>query len=552
MGVSEAIPQLIRNRKRFEEILRTLMKYGFADWVQDWNPDFVKGWFKARDGASITDMPAEIRLRKTLEELGTTFIKLGQMLSTRADLVGPEMAGELSKLQSGTPADSPETVRETFQAELGQSPEEIYAEFSDQALASASIGQVHAARLRDGTSVVVKVQHAAIQEVVRGDLEILTALAGIAERYSAEARQYQAKGLVAAFRRSLMRELDFSLERRNLDQFTRNFEEDETVHFPIAFEQHSTKRVLTMERLEGSGIGDREAIEAQGITSKEFAKRGANAYLEMIFRDGFYHADPHPGNLMALAGGVVGFLDCGMAGRVDGQTREDFEGLIHALVSQDSEALTESVIRIGTPPHGLDRDALRIELSEFVGDYVGSSLTDIDMGGALNGALEIVRNYHIVLRPDISMLLKALALLEGTSRLIDRDFSLAELMQPYYAKIVLRRMSPKALLRKAQGRYREWDRFLGLLPKAGTDILSQMQRGEIHVQMEHRRLEAATNRLVHGVLAAALFVGSAAMWAFAAPPRVWGVSLPGAAGVFVAAFLGYRLMRAIKRDCRPD
>ena len=188
MGVGEAIPQLIRNRKRFELILRTMVKYGFAEWVQDWNPEFVKGWFKSKDGEAIRGMDAGLRLRKALEELGTTFIKLGQMLSTRSDVVGPDIAEELAKLQSGTPADPPDAVRETFQAELGHTPEEIYAEFDDAALASASIGQVHAARLRDGTQVVVKVQHAGIQEKVHGDLEILAAIADLAERYSAEAR----------------------------------------------------------------------------------------------------------------------------------------------------------------------------------------------------------------------------------------------------------------------------------------------------------------------------------------------------------------------------
>jgi ubiquinone biosynthesis protein len=549
-----SIPQYVSDAKRFREIIATLVKYGLAGWISDTHPEFIKGLLTGAGGQRLSGLSQPVRIRMALTELGPTFIKLGQMLSTRADLVGHELADELSQLQSGTPADPPETVSATIIEDLGKPPEELFAEFELDAMASASIGQVHRASLPDGQHVVVKVQHEGIQDRVTNDLQILMALAHLAETHAPQLRSYQPVATAAEFRRILLRELDFTRELRNLEQFTENFRQDDSVHIPQAFRELSSRRVLTMEMLEGVSVSHAAELKSSGADLNEFARRGANMFLDMIFRDGFYHADPHPGNLMLLGDGVIGVLDCGMAGRIDDELRHEIEDLLLAAVKQDGREMTDIIVRLGSVPPDLDRGVLQAEIGEFLADYTGQSLQDFDMSGALNGITDIIRRFHIILPSSCSMLLKVLVMLEGTSRQLDPQFCLAELIEPYYVKAMQRRFSPKKLMQRAQRTIRDWDRLLNMLPRELSDILDRIKRGTFDVHLEHRRLDTTINRLVLGILTAALFMGSAQLWSRAAPPVVGGISVFGAIGYAVATLLGIRLLLAIKGsgDIKPD
>ena len=309
----------------------------------------LRGLVASREIQAIAERSWEERVRLTLTQLGTTFIKFGQMLSTRDDLVGSDLAVELSRLQSKTPADPPESVRRMIRAQLGRDPEDLFARFEPEAFASASIGQVHRAWLADGRAVVVKVQHDGILETVKSDLEVLLALAHLLEDHLPAAAAYRPVATVNEFRRTLLRELDFSVERRNMEEFRRNFADDPTVHFPTAYPDLSSRRVLTMEFLSGPPGTDQEAIRGSSGDLNEFALRAANMYMNMIFRDGFYHADPHPGNYVMMAGGVVGVLDCGMVGRIDDELRELFEDLLLALAWKDTVELCDLLLRAGRP-----------------------------------------------------------------------------------------------------------------------------------------------------------------------------------------------------------
>jgi ubiquinone biosynthesis protein len=542
------IPHLTKNAKRLDEIVRVLAKYGLADFIRDWNAEFVKERFKSREGEDIASMSRPERVRRAFTELGTTFIKLGQVLSTRADLVGPDIAQELSKLQSSNPADPPESVRQTVESELGKSLEALFAEFDENPLGSASIAQVHAARLPTGESVVIKVQHPGIEDTVQQDLEILSFLGGIAEKASEELRLYQPRAMIAEFRRNLLRELDFERERRNIEEFVRNFEEDPTVHFPRPFPELTTKRVLTMERLDGIPIAETEKLRDREVDTEQVAWKGASAFLEMVFRDGFYHADPHPGNIFVLEGDVVGILDCGMAGRIDDSTREQLEGIVQAAADQDSEEMTDYMIEIGSLPPNLDREQLRADITDFVADHGNRSLEEFDLTAALNEMVDIIRRHRIVLRPAVSLLIRMLVLLEGSSRLLSRDFSLMELLQPYVQKRIASRLSPERLLSRLRRSYRDWSRLLDTLPRDISDILSRVQSGTFDVHLEHRRLDPVVNRVVYGVLTASLFLGSSMLWSRQSPPTIAGVSLFGAAGVAIAAGLSLRLFRAIRKE----
>jgi ubiquinone biosynthesis protein len=293
-----SITRLEKHARRLNEILSILGRYGLADWFGNLPYDWIQNRLVTLDGERLGGLTKEARIRLALIELGTTFIKLGQMLSTREELVGPALAAELKKLQDRTPADPPEVVRQTVAAELGKPLEEVFQEFEPDALGSASMAQVHRARLPDGRRVIVKVQHAGIEGKVNCDLDLMMGLAEALQKHVPQLRSYQPMAATRELRRVLLRELDFSSERRNLETFARNFSEAKTVHFPTVYPELCSRRVLTTELLEGIPVTRYEELHASGIDLNEVALRAADMYLEMIFRDGLYHADPHSGNFI--------------------------------------------------------------------------------------------------------------------------------------------------------------------------------------------------------------------------------------------------------------
>jgi ubiquinone biosynthesis protein len=543
-----ALTRLERDVHRAGEIIGVLAKYGLADWVKGLNFSWVQDRIRSIDGKPIPDLKIEERVRLAFTELGTTFIKLGQMLSTRPDVVGPEMARELAHLQTATLADPPGTVRATIEAEFGKPLPNLFAQFEDAPFASASIAQVHLARLHSGEQVVVKVQHAGIVDKIMPDLDILADLAELAEKHAPQARLYQPVALVRQFRRTLLRELDFTLERRNIEQFEANFAQDDTVHFPHAYAQFSTRCVLTMERLDGILGTDSPALTASGADLNEFARRGADMYLQMIFRDAFYHADPHPGNLMLMPDGVVGVLDCGMVGRLDEELAEGIDDMLMAVVNRNSVDLVDILLRVGSAPPATPRDQLRADLTDFVADYTGQSIQDMDLSGALNNLFEIIRRYNITLPPPLSLLLRTLVELEGTAQRLSPHFSLAEVCRPYYMTMVRRRLSIRGVLGRLHHAYRDWERLAESLPRDLNEVLRGVRDGTFSVHVDHRHIDPVINRLVLGVITAALLVSSALLWSMKAPPLIAGVSVFGAAGYLLAAYLGWRLSRAIRKS----
>ena len=543
-----AITHLERNVRRSGEIIGVLAKYGLADWVKGLNFSWIQDRIKSVDGQRIPDLKIEQRVRLAFTELGTSFIKLGQMLSTRPDLAGPEMAKELANLQTAAPADPPDTVRGIIEAEFGKPLNKLFAHFEEAPLASASIAQVHLAHLHSGEYVVVKVQHAGIADKIMSDLDILAGLAELAEKHSAEMRRYQPAAVVRQFRRTLLRELDFTSERRNLQEFAEHFARDDTVHFPRAYQEFSTRRVLTMERLEGILGTESAALAASGADLNEFAHRGANMYLQMIFRDAFYHADPHPGNLMLLPNGVVGVLDCGMVGRLEEELAEGLEDMLVAVVNHNSVDLGESILRLGSAPPATPREELRADLTDFVADYVGQSIQDMDLSGALNSLFEIIRRYNITLPPPLSLLLRTLVELEGTALRLSPECSLAEVFRPFYTTMVRRRLSVRRIVGRLQHAYRDWERLVESLPRDLGDVLKRVRDGTFSVHLDHRHIDPVVNRLVLGVMTAAMFVGSSLLWSMKAPPTILGVSVFGAAGYLIAAYFSWRLLRAIKKS----
>ncbi len=540
-----SLPQYKRNAMRFTQIVRVLSKYGLAGWLKSSDPDFLKKIFKSKEGEEIVGRNKGERMRLAAQELGPTFIKLAQILSTRSDLLGPEITSELQRLQSKVPADSYDVVQATFFNETGKKIEEVFEEFTEEALGSASIGQVHAARLENGREVVVKIQHPDIEQQIKEDLDILEGLAGLAEEFSKDLRAVHPRDTMREFRRTLLRELDYERELKNLVEFRQNFAEQPEVHFPYPVPEISTGRILTMEKLVGIDFLDLGKDDSLDVDRGRLAQIGANVYLDMIFRDGFYHADPHPGNMMVLANGVLGMLDCGMTGRVDPQSMEDLSSMLIAIINQDAEDMVYYVCRIGSIPQDLDRNQLKIELGEFIAEYGKRPMEDLDAGAAIEDCIQIVRQNAIILRPNISMLLKVLVMLEGSSRLLDREFSLAEILEPYMRKMMRKKLSPKENLKRLAQMAKDWDRLVRGFPRHANQILERVDQGEFQVNLDHKHLDTAVNRLVLGILTAALFMGSALMLSSAVPPRIFGISIFGFLGTIAAIFLGILVLKAI-------
>ena len=555
-----SIPQIYRNVNRLTEILSVLSKYGLADWLSGLQMDFAKDFLKDRDGEALARHTREARIRLALAELGPTFIKLGQLLSTRPDLVGVTLAAELSKLQQDVPADSSEAVRRLIEDELGQPVDELFAEFDDVPIASASIGQVHRAKLRTGESVVVKVQHEGIQTIVRKDLDVLTGMAQLVERLP-EFVAYRPMATVAEFRRTLHRELDFGREERNLLHFSARYDGDPHVRIPRPCSDLCTPRVLTMEWIDGIKLRDQARLDEMGFDREEIARRGAEFYLESMFGDGYYHADPHPGNILLLPGNVIALLDFGMVGHIDEALREQIEDMLLAISNKDSEHLTSALMRLGSTPSDLDEAALRADVTDFVTLYGTQPLSRLQIGHVLTDMSEMIFRYRIMLPSQAAMLLKVLVSLDGTGRLLSPTFSLLEIMQPFQRRAMLRRLSPSRRLKKIRRIYGEIEHLVEILPRRLMDILQQVQEGRFDVHLEHRGLGPSVNRLVLGLLASALFLGSTLLLSQKVPPLLFRqptilgmheISLLGLTGCCVSVLLGLRLLRAIGKSGHLD
>ncbi len=545
-----AIPQIYRNVNRWGEILSILSKYGLADWLSRFEFAFGKSWLKNRNGQILAEESRETRIRLAIEELGPTFIKLGQIMSTRPDIVGSDLADELQGLQAHVQADELELVANTIETELGRTIDDVFVDFSDAPVASASIGQVHRARLKTGEEVAVKVQHDGIQQIVHVDLDILSGLAQLAARIP-ELRPYRPQATVAEFQRALRRELDFTRERRHLEQFGSAFEDNDRVIIPRTFPQFCTERVLVMDWLDGTPLTESESIRKMPLNLAQVARTGAEIYLEMIFKLGLYHADPHPGNLLVTPDGAIGLLDFGMVARIEESLREDFEDMLLAIVEQDAQRLTSIVMRVGAVPSSLDETSLQLDLSDYVAHYAHQSVDQFDLAAALTEMFDLMRRYEIVLPSAIALLLKVLVMLEGTAQTLQPEFSLMEVLEPFRKQLVALRLSPTRQFKKARNLAYEFQQLAEVVPRRVRDILQQVQSGRFDVHLDHRGLEPSVNRLVLGMLTSSLFIGSVLM----INNDVWPlreVSVPGTLGMILSAVMGLRLLRAISKSGSLD
>jgi ubiquinone biosynthesis protein len=563
----------MRDLGRLHEIAVILIRYGFGDVVRRMGLanalERAGRTLRWRDAEELAQLPPPTRVRRVLEELGPAFVKLGQVLATRVDLFEPEWIAEFSKLLDSAPSVPYADIRQQLIEDLGAPPEEVFAEFDPEPLAAASIAQVYRARLQDGSEAVVKVRRPGIRPVIEADLRWLAKLAELAEAENSELRSFRPQEVVRQLAQSLRRELDFANECRNAERITKNFvgytDRDATLSatkdgapggttneqppappiivIPSIHWQWVSERVCVQEWIDGIPGRDLAAVDQAGLDRKVLARRGAHAVLKMILEDGFFHADPHPGNVFYLPGNRIAFIDFGMMGRITEERREQLIRLLLGLV-QDEPGRVVDVLLNWTGDVQVDEADLLLEIQTFADQYHGVPLKHLHLSAMLSDLVNILRQHQLALPVDLALLVKAFISLEGMGHDLDPDFDMAGEALPMLEQAMRRRYTPKALLKRG---WRAADEALTLiagLPNDFSRLLRAARRGglEIHIDVTHlkrvgNQLDRAANRITVGIVVAALIIGSSIVMTVPGGPKLLGLPLFGLLG-FLAALIG--------------
>ena len=556
-----AIGRTYRHLNRYQRILRVLFKYGFNDLVDRLHIDqYLESGLQMinrKPREQIARLSRPERLRLVFEELGPTFIKLGQLLSTRPDLIPAEYLDELARLQDEVPPFSLAEVHAIFREELGRSPDEVFHYFDAEPLAAASIGQVHRARLDSGAEVVVKVQRPDIENVIAVDLEILAHLAGLMEQYLEEVQGHRPTAIVQEFARSLSREIDFAVELANVQRFARQFKNNTAIHVPLVYPELSTQRVLVMEYVLGIKASMAGQLREQGYDLPLIAERGATLVMEQIFVHGFFHADPHPGNLFILPDNVVCFIDFGQMGRLSRKDREDFTDLVLDLVAGDERTVVEGVLKVTVQLGEVDRESLGRDLGGLVDLYLYRPLGELEAGRILQDLLDLVTRHKLTFKPAFYQMMKALSTVEGVGLMLDPKLELIRLARPFMRRIRLERMRPARLAEEIARTGSGYLQLLRELPEELRTILRQLRGGRMRIEFEHRGLQAlgaaldrVSNRIAFAIVLAALIVGSSLIVLSDIPPHWHDIPVIGLLGFLVAGIMGFWLLLSIIRHGR--
>ena len=551
---------VFRDFGRIRIIAGVLMKYGWGDVAKRLGKTSLIGWagnaIKAEVSREILDLPPEIRARMALQELGPTFVKLGQVLATRPDIFPPNWIAEFSKLQDQVPPVPFEELLPDLEKALGRSPFAIFKDLRIEAVAGASIAQVHLATLQDDTAVVLKIRRPNVQARIEADLRLLSHLVRLIESEFAEVKRFRPGEIIAQFSKSLKRELDLTMEGRNTERFALNFADDDSVVFPKIHWEFTSDGMLVMEHIDGIPGNDLEQARAAGIDLKLLAGRGANAVLKMVLIDGFFHADPHPGNVFYLPGNRLAIIDCGMVGRITLERRGEIADMLAALVSRDIEMLRDILISWAGDVW-VDEVKLSVDVDEFICSYDNAPLKHVRFSALLNDLTTIMRVNNLSVPTDLTMLFKALITLEGLGRQLDPDFQIISHLTPFVKKVITDRYMPSALLKRGRrGLTTVFDAVTGL-PGDVSQVLREAARGRLKLNLDLKRLDHfghqldhSTNRLTLALIAAALIVGSSIVMTVKGGPTLFGLPAFGFMGFFLAFIIGLLLMISIWRSGR--
>jgi ubiquinone biosynthesis protein len=520
----------LRDLPRYRQILTTLVRYGYHDVVSALHLEgIVRPIERVTLGAATTPQDRPHRLKLVCEDLGPTFVKLGQVLSSRPDIIPEAYTVELASLRDDVRpflfSDVEKILAEDYRRPLDQ----VFQSLDPDPIASASISQVHKAVLRDGRLVALKIRRPDITKVVQADLDILKNLAQLAERRLPFLSPYKPLALAREFERSLKRELDFTVELRTMQRCRTQFAGDATAHIPYTVDAFSTPRVIAMEFIGGVGVDDLEGIRAMGVDPSEVAITGARVLLRQIFSFGFFHADPHPGNLRVLPGGVVAPLDYGMFGQLDAQMRERIADLLSGLIAQDPDRVLRTLEALDIRGDQADPRALRRDVSELVHAYSELTLDRINLSLLLRELITFIRTHQLHIPPDLVLLIRSLVTIESVGRNLDPHFDIARQLEPFLRELAFRRFHPYRLVTQTAQTVEDLQRIATLLPDLLSQSLDSIKRGELNVRFDLqgferlvRQLTRASNTLAIGIVIAGLLVASSLMFRVGATSLAYG------------------------------
>jgi ubiquinone biosynthesis protein len=544
--VPEAAFSAVRDLPRLHEISLVFIRHGLGDLVRRAGvasilerAGTILHWGEVSRSAALEPQQ---RLRLAFEELGPTFVKLGQMLSTREDLLPPKWTAELAQLHAAVAPVPFEEIAPVIERALGSAPDAVFADLERTPSGSASIAQVHRARLRDGRAVVLKVRRPGIEAKVDADLRLLSHLAQFIESELPDARRYQPVRVVEEFRRSLARELDLVAEARNIERFARNFRDDPCILIPQVFPQWTSSVMNVQEAIDGIVGEDVAAFERAGLDPKLLAQRGVDAVLKMILEDGFFHADPHPGNVIYLPGNRIAMIDFGMVGRLSPARRSQIVDLLSGIARRDSEPMLE-VLLDWAGDDAVDDERLAADVDELVFDYADLSLKDIRIGALIQRITALVREHGIVLPADLTLMFKALITLEGLGRKYDPDFRLVDRLKPFLERALAARYAPAEVGRRGGASLAQFLGLLGSVPRDLARLLKDARRGRMRVDIDLKRLDSfvrkldsTIDRITIGIMTASVVIGSSIVMTVTSGPQFFGIPL-----FTVLGLLGYLL-----------
>ena len=539
---------MMRELPRLNEIASVFIRHGLGDFVQRIGiagilerAGQILRWGEAAESVRL-EPPQRVRL--ALEELGPAFVKLGQVMATRVDLFPPSWIAEFEKLQADVPAVPFEQLLPDLERALGRSPFEVFRDIETTAFAAASIAQVHRARLQDGTAVVLKVRRPGVRAKIEADLRLLTRVAELLESEMPEARRYRPVEIAAQFRRSLEREIDFATETRNVERFAKNFAGDPHVIIPKVYPEYTSDTLLVQERVEGIRASDPAAVEAAGLDRRILAARGTQAFLKQILVHGFFHADPHPGNVIFLPDHRMVIIDFGMVGRLSPQRRKQVTDLLAGLAHLEERPMLDVLVDWAGDAY-VDEAKLAADVNELVFEYQDVPLKDIRIANVVRQFSAIVREHSIVLPADLSMMFKALITLEGLGRQYDPEVHIIDHLAPLLRDALDQRYQPAELVRRGRSALAEFLNLVGAVPRDFARLLREARRGKTRLDLDLKRLdqlgaqvERSMNRGSMALMTASLVIGSAIVLNVPNGPTVLGIDVLATLGFagYVAAF----------------
>jgi ubiquinone biosynthesis protein len=551
------ISHIMKNFLRVEEILTVFLRHGFGDLVQRLGlSQYLKSSPAEEQGSVRKEREVQStarRFREALEELGGAFVKLGQLLSTRPDILPANWIEELVRLQDNVPPVDFDPVLQTLEEELGPISER-FQHVDPVPLATASVAQVHAGVTREGDKIVIKVRKPGIKRTILRDYDILEALAELLEKHVPETRIYRPVQMVAEFRFAVNEELDFTLEGQNLDRFRADFESDPAVMFPAVYWEYTTERVLTMEHVEGIKISLLDSLREQGINTATIAHQLAEAILRQTLEFGFFHGDPHPGNILIVGNDRICFLDCGMVGRLGDPLKENLVFLVSAGIRKDTAVIADILTEMSALPEDIDRPRFVKEADLILERYYRLPLKRIRLDYLITDLIRLIHKFRIQIPSEMVLVGKAIVTIEGVGRALDPDFQAIAVAEPYIRQIVMTTYWPRFLKRRLIEGSHDILRLLRDLPSDLRELSRHMRENRFRVVVDHtglnepvKELERASRRLSASMVISATVLASAIMVHANLEPHFFGVPVIGLAGFAVSGLIALGLLISSRR-----